>query len=321
MLAVQRAAAAAVYCGLFSIPAAAAFWCDQPLVRLRRLPRSGWYAAAAALAIVTVFFSCGGWLPYSPAPGDGRLARDLFHECSYISRWGLGCFNINGMGFRPTTFIQSGWFWAALSALSGAALVTLAALAADAPPASARLALLAFGPQFLVSLLSAQFFDRYVLTLVPVALLCGQAAVGRGARSKIALGAVTCLIAAFSWTGTADYLRATAAAWNLGRRAVSAGVPASEVHADLDWCWAHNEDRVAVDYRRRSLAARTPTDETALPCMREPEALVTFKAPARPPFVLMGSEDFFSPLAWRAERLYLYRRAAARSAARTRPDS
>ncbi|MDD5628571.1 MAG: hypothetical protein PHU21_05875 [Elusimicrobia bacterium] len=39
-------------------------------------------------------------------------------------------------------------------------------------------------------------------------------------------------------------------------------------------------------------------------------AVVTFKAPPLAPHELLAERSDFSPLSWRAERLYLYRRAA-----------
>ncbi|MCX5795414.1 MAG: hypothetical protein NTY77_07975 [Elusimicrobia bacterium] len=308
----QRLAATLVYCGLFSIPLAAAFWCDRPLERLRRLPARRWYPAAAFAAAMALFLLSGGWLPYYPLPKEGLLAQNLFHECAYISRWGLGCFNINGMDFRPPFFLQGGWFWKTLSGLSWLSLATLGLALTEGPVSGAgALATLTFVPQFAATLLGAYFFDRYILVLVPALLLCAQAAASGRARAQTALGIGTALLAWFSWAGTSDYLRATAAAWRLGEGAVAAGLPASAVHADIDWCWARNEAAVSADLSRRQTAAwLDPSDIRALACLSEPKAVVTFKAPPRPPHELLAVEKYFSPLSGRTERLYLYRRAA-----------
>ena len=312
ILIAQRIAASLAYCGLFSIPLAAAFWWGRPLESVRRVTARRWYPVMAVSALLALFLLCGGWLPYSPFPGDGRLAKGLFHECNYISRWGLGCFNINGMEFRPWFFVQSGWFWGTITALSWVSLATLgAALAAGPIPPAGILAALTLAPQFAVTLLGAYFFDRYILALVPVALLCGRIAAGSRLRSRIALGIAALPLALFSWAGTADYLRATASAWKLGQRAVEAGLPPGEIHADMDWCWAHNERKVFNEVGRRASNGRIPADETSLSCMSAPRAVVTFKPPPRLPHELMASERFFSPLSLRAEWLHLYRRASS----------
>ncbi|MCX5795682.1 MAG: glycosyltransferase family 39 protein [Elusimicrobia bacterium] len=295
----ERLAVTLIYCGLFSIPLAAAFWCDRPLERLRRLPARRWYPIAVVSAAVALFMLSHGGLPYAPLPWG---------------RWGMACYNINGMDFRPPFFLQGAGFWMALSGLSWVSLATVGLALAEGPvPEAGALATLTFAPQFGMMMFGAFIFNRYMLVLVPALLLCGQVAASGRRRAQAALGIGTALMAVFSWAGTSDYLRATAAAWRLGEYAVAAGLPASEVHADGDWCFAYNEAAVNAELRRRSAAGqRISMGDIALSCLRAPQAVVTFKTPPRPPHELLAEESFFSPLSWRTERLYLYRRAAIR---------
>ena len=314
LLVLLRIGAGLLYCGLFTIPLAFAFWCENPIKKMRAVPRSRLYVAMGVLVFLEIFLLCGGWLPF---PHDGKspgcFGVDLFYHCSYLSRWGLGCFNLNGMDHRAVFFWREPWFWKILSMLACVSCATIASAAAIRPglPPSTSLAVATLVPQCAATLLVSHFFDRYLLALMPAVILLGRSAAGVGLRARTALWIMTVSLGYFSWAGTADYLGLTQAAWTLGHKAVSLGFPPGEVHANLDWCRAKNDEALFTEIRRLSTFGHTATDFSSLGCLSDPAALVSFKKPPQPPHIYLDCAHFFSPLSLRRETLYLYKRSRA----------
>ncbi len=299
-----RLHAALLYCGLFVSPLAAVFWCERPLERLKSLSRRRAVAAAAFAAAAALLMAAGSRLPYRFQSGHWQLDR-LFYSCSYLNDWGLGCANVHGLAARPGFLVYARWFWPAVNAVAWLSVATVAAaLLASPRPPLAGLALAVFLPQFAATLPASRFFDRYFLPLAPVALLLAAPA---AARRRGPLLAAVAMFALLSWAAVADYLGTMRAAWSLGERAVALGYAPTRVYASLDWCRAHDEDEEFARLSRAAAFARSDV-ETTTPCMTDPDAVVTFKAPPRPLGELLASGRFFSPLAGREQSLYLYRR-------------
>jgi len=293
-----RAATGLLYCGLFALPAAAAFWLDEPRKRLRALSRGekirllllgGALAAVAALA--------GAGLP-----PDARS----FFDCNYLTENGLGCWDLQGL--HPPMILGSGLFWAALGALCAGSVATL--MIPRQNPAARRFSFLCAAAS-LAAFPAARFFDRYFLPLVPAALCLGAAAVGTSARSRAGLWAATAALGFFAWAGTADSLRASAAAWTLGERAVARGMAPEEVRASMTWCWAHEWPSRFEQERRR---AAEPGVDLPMSCLSDPAAVVSMKESLIHPLPVLDSQDYFSPLRMSRVRLNLYERRPAEKA-------
>jgi 4-amino-4-deoxy-L-arabinose transferase-like glycosyltransferase len=103
-----------------------------------------------------------------------------------------------------------------------------------APAARPRLLAAFTGLQISLLAVSPVLFDRYLLWLLPGAILA--AARPSGARPHRAAGALVLLVFAAASLGlTHDWLSWNAARWALGRRALDRGIAATEIEGGVEW--------------------------------------------------------------------------------------
>lgn len=221
----ENAAVAGLYLGLFAAPVSAAL-----------LPRAGWRVALGA-AIATPLALQLAWQRGRPMPLGGNVLYDL----------GLGPATLAGafdaVGRAPA------WCWWGVTALALASAFTalgLIGLALARHSAELRrrpelLMLLALPPIHLLPQIASQnFFDRYLIALLPglVALLLalpGRRGRGRS-RPAVALGWGLCLaFAVFGTLGTRDYLEHHRARWRLIDGLLERGVAPARINGGFEF--------------------------------------------------------------------------------------
>jgi hypothetical protein len=186
------------------------------------------------------------WLAFGALAVFAALNGPLPYLENTLARSGFGVLTLGGAQLKPDGLFASQAFWLAATAASLAAAIFLIAssgLALRAGKAPLRFVFSVFTAQFLVSLLGAKYFDRYLLaTLLPwFAIAAVFASKGvRFSRSAAALALVLC--ASLSWAGTKDYLAWNNAKWELAARP-HAQVPSDEIVNGFDYEAWFNYDR------------------------------------------------------------------------------
>ncbi len=106
----------------------------------------------------------------------------------------------------------------------------------------AEVRLLAFAalPQFALLSLGPRLYDRYLLPLIPFALLWASRAAPENSPAPAGRGtgwgpALALLFFSWSVLGTWDYLNWNSAKWEAGRRAPEFGIPRNELKNGWDW--------------------------------------------------------------------------------------
>lgn len=225
----RRAAGAGLELCLFTVPWLAALSLDKGL----RRPRL-WVAVILLAAVAPALLVDGGF-PY------------LAH---LITPRGLGAALVVREDFKPGGILGASWFRAFMTALSIASLLGWAArakeLAAAAKDRAVQLLALAAAFQFALSLLGAEFYDRYLIPVLPAALLLAWRASGaaaRAPRNALAAAAFPVLFLLWSAAGTWDYLNWNEAKWAAGRAAVGYGVPPERVFDGMEWAGLYDYER------------------------------------------------------------------------------
>lgn len=194
----------------------------------RRVNPPGVWLAFAALAI---FAWINGALPYL----ENTLAAS-----------GLGVLTLGGAHFKPSGLFASHAFWLAATAASvGGAIFLLCSsgLALRSGKAPLRFVFAAFAAQFLISLLGAKYFDRYLLATLLPWFAVAAAFAAKGVRfSRPAAALTLAFFACLGWAGMKDYLAWNSAKWELASRP-HAGVPAEDIANGFDYEAWFNYDR------------------------------------------------------------------------------
>ena len=126
---------------------------------------------------------------------------------------------------------------ATAAALLGAGLLALCAVKASSPASSSGslAAPLLFGLVALAqSVLYLEFNDRYLVVLLPSALLLSLLAVGPVQGRGLALGGIA-LVALWSVWWERDYLARQGAVWQSGRLLVERGIPPERIDGGFEW--------------------------------------------------------------------------------------
>lgn len=206
--------------------------------------RCRWVAGPALLAFAAGYLvnsTTPTWSPLLPRLGTTLSTRG-FQVGNYLGR-------------LPESITLPGPLVTAATALAlaGAVLLVLAGThlaATGALRGPAALPLL-FGAIALVeTIVYHRFFDRYLLPLVPIALLVALQ-VGRRGRfaAPLAVAAVV-LLASWSIWWERDYLARQAAVWEAGQALVAMGVPPAAVDAGFEWAgWYRGKEAVAAVFQ------------------------------------------------------------------------
>lgn len=241
--------------GLCCVPCILLAWPEQ-LRLLRRSRTARWWLAAAV-----VVFAGVAWTRLADQP-EGLQGWP--YQGNYLTRLGP-------LPQYPVELLAPPWVWTALTLLTpvlGAwvvgSLATLAATSHPGPASSARTLVLATAAaQFLPGLLQAEFYDRYLLTLLPgVVVLVAPRTVPR--RPAAILGGLSlALLAVVSTEYLRVYVDRSGAGWHLAESAVEMGVGPEEIALGFEWEGAHLYLRARAERGARSrfdLAAGYPWD-------------------------------------------------------------
>jgi len=122
--------------------------------------------------------------------------------------------------------------------------------AVECRPLLALFTLFSFG----IMLTSPHVFDRYLLVLLPWALLLGTPSNAEPLHWKTGL-AVLAVFGLFSLASMHDWLAWNSARWSLGRRAVASGIAAADIEGGFEWDGWHSPRAAAQKRsgRRRGL--------------------------------------------------------------------
>jgi 4-amino-4-deoxy-L-arabinose transferase-like glycosyltransferase len=131
--------------------------------------------------------------------------------------------------------------------LAGAWLLAAAAPRFRRPPGLLALFTLAHAALLLVT---PQQFDRYLVVLLPGALLAAGAEEPGRFRSRVGI-AVVLLFSALSFGLMRDWLAWNSARWTLGRRAVAGGIPATDIEGGFEWDGWHSPRAASRKHVRR----------------------------------------------------------------------
>lgn len=235
---VQRMAfVTAMYLGFFALPVVAGAL-PGLLGLIRSISPAGWllFTLWEALVILGLAFFGpeGRRMPYVP---------------QFVALWGLGPSDVAGAG-APLVDL---WALDAVTALCAASALLLGLALVrgiGAPPTPERGVaglVLVIGLGQVLGVLPPSFpfrdwilsLDRYLLPLLPFAVALGLWVL-RDVRFSLPAGwLVVAALAAFSVAGTRDFLVLQRTTWNMGRYAVSKGVPLNQLDAGYAWDGYH----------------------------------------------------------------------------------
>jgi hypothetical protein len=283
----RRVACGAVYASLFALPLVTA----APLPRGRR----AWLCGALALIGALGF----GSLPY--------FANALgAHGTGTLTAHGGGAKAAGLFGMAPFAWLATAAAWIA-AAWIAAGLRPGGATQRDLSWTCIASWLLVFGAM----MPGSRFFDRYLMLLLPpvlTAVACfGGAASFSHPRRAVALFIVG---AALSVAGSADYFAWNEAKWQLGRRALAAGLAPGDIAGGVDWD-AHFTYETNMTALKRSKPL-VEIGQWEWQQMNRRRTLVSF-AQSNPPWTrVVDEQPYWTPLSPRGtQRLYLLERDIA----------
>lgn len=298
-----RSAAAALYLCLFTLPFAL-----RALGGGARLPANRDFIAAALAALP--FLALKGSMPYYSGvmretglgvPTAGFAAEQLFKA--------------SGVFGSPV-------FWGALTLLAFGALVfwtaNRAALREELRSDGTLLLVLAAAPQLAAAAAFSVFFDRYLLALLPAAVLLAYGASRRLApqprpRAAAAGWAALALLALWSVAGTADYLAWNRAKAGLAAKAAALGIEARAFYNGFDrYGELFYEQNMAALKKTKPLAEIRPYDWLGGKVFTAYSSFAPFPAGAEGDasggFEPAARQAYRTPLSRKEEYLYLYRK-------------
>ncbi len=88
---------------------------------------------------------------------------------------------------------------------------------------------------YMLLILPTQSFDRYVLLILPVAILCIASLVNEMQWSRLFFVLTVTCVLFWSMVGTYNYLMWNQARWKLGERLVAKGVPTAALEGGYEW--------------------------------------------------------------------------------------
>jgi 4-amino-4-deoxy-L-arabinose transferase-like glycosyltransferase len=292
----RRLAASVLYLSLFTAPYALRILAGEGLKVLKGRK------AALGLAAGLVFFIAWGALPYFT--GGGVISAAGIGR-AYLGDALPGLLKPHGPWGGPV-------FMGLLTALAALSLAVWCArwrdlLAGARENSFNSLLVLAGLAQVLAMLLFFDaFFDRYLLPLVPGALLAASAAADRAAqagKARLLPAAVISVgLAAWSFTGVWDHLNFSEAKWRAGRAAVAAGFAPELIANGYEWDAVHSYERNVAKLKEGKKEIG-PWDWRVV---SDIEARSSFRAPVSAELAL-SSASYFSPLTLRRETVYVNR--------------
>jgi len=280
---------------------------------LDALARSGWLALYGGLAAIP--FSLGArfpiadWRRLSPkrriaaaALLAAALALALFafpSRDATLSTTGLGRWQAIGRAFKAAGPLGSAWFWKALG-LAGVWSAARALPRSLRPSRALIPALYATAPLALWLFAGLEFYDRYLLMLLPVALALSAAGAGP-ARWRWGLVLAMALL---SIAGERDFLNAHEAFWRASHALEERGLPPETIWSTSEFVLWHGYQR-DMDRLKREKGLEAIADGEWLDAARlRRRAVISFEgAPPPDGYARAGSFTYFSPLTLRRESL------------------
>jgi 4-amino-4-deoxy-L-arabinose transferase-like glycosyltransferase len=251
-----RAANLLTTLGLFTLPLSLG-----SLATGRSLPRRGWpRACAGALVLVYLVLAvvrplATGRSPLLPVLPDVLSVRGFLGD--------IGVFSANGRLPESIVLPMPAVIVATVLGLAGGALLllTLTQLVAGYPFGANTTVTLLYGALAFGALVAyMQVFDRYLLALLPsallLALLAGGGLGGFDARvtaiSYAAVGVGLALLAGWSLWWEREFLERQGALWQAGALLVQQGVPAREIDGGYEWNGWYRGDEVLANAVKRA---------------------------------------------------------------------
>lgn len=290
----RRIFASALYLGLFTAPYSLRLLAGGGLALLKDRK------ALACLGALLVFFMAEGALPYFT--GGGVISAAGVGR-AYLGDALPGLLKPHGPWGGPV-------FLGLLTALAALSLSVWCARWRDLYKVSKEdpfvsLLVLAGLAQVLGMLFFFDaFFDRYLLPLLPGALLAASAtAEPQGFKSRAWPALVAALLAAWSVAGVWDHLSFSEAKWEAGRAAVAAGVPAENIANGYEWDAVYSYEKNIAELKRGGESDIGPWSWREL-------SVIKARSSFRPPAVAelgVSSAAWFSPLTLRRQTVYVNR--------------
>jgi hypothetical protein len=149
------------------------------------------------------------------------------------------------------------------------------------------------------------FFDRYILMLLPSAIMLVVLCASRWRFVQAPAVAGLLALAAVSWAGEKDFLAWNAAKWQAGLIGVRGGLAPGEIAAQFDWegYWTY-EKNMALLRSRKPLSRIGEWEWVEL---NSHKAAVSFVS-RWPGHTLLARVPYSTPLARGAQDIYLWRR-------------
>ncbi|MDO8804216.1 MAG: glycosyltransferase family 39 protein [Elusimicrobiota bacterium] len=208
------------------------------------------------------------------------------HLENNITATGLGVLTVAGAQSKPSGIFAEKWFWNLLTLASALSVSMFIALLSSLRRLTQyaehkdRIVFIFYVciAQFAFSLLGGKFFDRYLIILLPWALLTVTFAMSRIKYSAGACLAGLALMAALSFAGVKDYLAWNAAKWEAGLKAAETGIPPQEIANGWDWNAYYTYERSMV--KLRSLKPLRMIGEWEWQTLINYKAMTSFRPPA-----------------------------------------
>jgi len=279
---IMRLAQTALYLGFFAAPLSAALLFDADF--RRELAENYVLAAVCLLGYLGLSFSTGG------PTAIGNI----------INSTGLG--NIAILDGQKTAGIFGlAFFWPAIAAISTISALILAVSLSKYRNVRIQPLLAVFGMQFAAPMCMSNFFDRYLIYLLPLLLAAAAVRLHNCKTVAKVLPWAIALMGIFTWAGTSDYLSWNRAKWQLAYSAQKYGIKPEEVTAGFDYDGWHNYERNADKVIHDKTA-----NEWSWRAFSTTKAAVTFSIPSQKNGDLLEKLNYYTPISpFRRGTLYL----------------
>ena len=220
---------------------------------------------------------------------------------------GLGTLTISGMGLKDAFLLSSNNFWIILTILCGISVILVFNKLLKGNFSKGELiVIISCLIQFFVSAIRFKFFDRYLLVLLPLAVLFAAKFINfKKLSAKIVFSMILIFMTAYSFLGTKDYLTWNHAKWDLGNKLISDfGYKPEEIANGFDWdgfyTFQPNIEKL--------LSLKVPKDigDWEWQSLNPYKVIVSYD-PAQPKYLFVADGEYYDWLAFKQRKLYAWK--------------
>lgn len=220
-----------------------------------------------------------------------------------INEYGLGTITAHNMSYKAYGIFSKIYIWHALTVLGAVSfIIFLKYLVVELKINSPLFFIfLVYASQFLVSLMRYKFFDRYIMILLPFAVIAGVAFISKRKNYMPVFGVFLLMIMFYTYSGTIDYFKWNNAKWLLANEVVNRGFSHKEIANGFDWdgwfTFSENLERLKLYKKTEEIG------EWEWQSLNPYKVIITFKPPQDSEELILKI-PYSTPYARKDEYLY-----------------